>query len=530
MSSRPFHSYEVRNLIDNPDGRDGIGTLGTVFTNFQTLPSISVVQDETLPLHLNSTAKRKSAFEIQLTPSTTTISTVSMLVIPETFVLPAAANEPMFTRMIAKKVDGESIVVGTCNVAAGRTNGTVINNRETVRMLIGDDWTNLEGFEVAPLDTQFALMAVGFIMPPGTETATVRCIFQFDPLVKDGDVPIYVDDDELHHTEVPKFGFNIPLMVDPGAPITPSQMLTRAAQCGADTVRSGINVIEDLSYDVAEPLPDFSTGFHKDLMDEVRDHGLKFVAILPWPLIIGDSVYDWANASPSDYQYMVDWTAAFAEEHRDVLAAIEWHNEPNLDLFWNFSYHFGDAEWSPIDPVKYMDVQKLLYPACKAVAPEVPFIGGCLAGAPSTVPGIGGHMAMTEFYEVMLDEGAEDYMDAISFHPYPVGARSGRSTDGTNPLAPSSGFHDTINSMREVHINRNIDIPIWLTETGYETTTMDRRNALIQGKTVGLLRGIGSRMPDIDYVNIHVLTDDSGWAIYEATSDRWREGAVAVGA
>lgn len=103
----------------------------------------------------------------------------------------------------------------------------------------------------------------------------------------------------------------------------------------------------------------------------------------------------------------------------------------------------------------------------------------------------------------MYDEAGPSLpWDALSTHPYPVGARSGVSTGSA-----SFGFHKGLDAVRTVRDAHGDDSPIWITETGYErqTSQSPRQEEITQGPVNALLRGIASRMDDVDAVVLHTL-------------------------
>lgn len=111
----------------------------------------------------------------------------------------------------------------------------------------------------------------------------------------------------------------------------------------------------------------------------------------------------------------LDRLAAFAREvalRYPLAGGIELWNEPNLtNPFWG-----GD----PADPEHYTAMLRTVHDAVKAQRPELPVIGGSLAGYTSTTKDSWGFekMSMSTFLARMLQAGAAEWMDGLSYHPY----------------------------------------------------------------------------------------------------------------
>lgn len=146
------------------------------------------------------------------------------------------------------------------------------------------------------------------------------------------------------------------------------------------------------------------------------------------------------------------YSARFAARYADHLDGIIVWNEPNLSFEWGFR---------PVDPLVYARLLETVYPAVKAVAPDVPVLGGALA---PTLEPLGSPHALDDllYLTALMQAGAGEYMDALSVHTY-----------GFTQPPEAAPAPDVLNFRRAELIQQvladhgHADMPVYITETGW---------------------------------------------------------------
>jgi polysaccharide biosynthesis protein PslG len=152
----------------------------------------------------------------------------------------------------------------------------------------------------------------------------------------------------------------------------------------------------------------------------------------------------YAPADPDDYARAIGFLAA---RYRGRVEAWEIWNEPNHSGFWRA----GDAASA------YAALLKAAYPAVKAADPAATVVGGSLSHSDHA------------FAERLYQLGVKGSFDAFAVHPY---------SDDVSPLDPRStidprySFVRGVPRIREVMLRHGDDRPIWLTESGWSTSTI----------------------------------------------------------
>ena len=149
---------------------------------------------------------------------------------------------------------------------------------------------------------------------------------------------------------------------------------------------------------------------HTDLViDHAKQQGLQVIARLGY-------VPEWArpvDSSPLylDEEHFEDFGRYAAEFARRYAGRVEYMiiwNEPNLALEWGFA---------EVDPAKYVNMLKVVYPMIKAANPDMQVLAGALA--PTLAPP-GSHDGMNDlaYLQAMYDAGAAPYFDILAIHAY----------------------------------------------------------------------------------------------------------------
>ncbi|MCV7421978.1 cellulase family glycosylhydrolase [Mycobacterium yunnanensis] len=158
---------------------------------------------------------------------------------------------------------------------------------------------------------------------------------------------------------------------------------------------------------------------------------------------------------PASAGRYADFCAKVAGRYRGQISAYEVWNEPNGAQFF---------APSP-DPAGYTELLKAAYSSIKGADPAATVIGGVLGsvvdqGVTTVDP--------VRFLQQMYLDGARDFMDALSFHPYQYTLKF---SDGAS--IANSPLNQTI-AMRELMIaNGDAGKKIWATEYGEPSTSTD---------------------------------------------------------
>jgi hypothetical protein len=232
-----------------------------------------------------------------------------------------------------------------------------------------------------------------------------------------------------------------------GEPASTKQ-LDAAQRTGANAVRI------DIRWDQLQP--DDSghydlTGYVAQLdayLQKAADRGLKVVGVLQgtpaWGASVRAAHCGSVPATSIPPQHPADYAAAaafVAKRWADKLAGLEIWNEMNNSTFWCADDWEGD----------YAALLKAAYPAVKAVALNLPVLGGAL---------LYGH---ADTLDALYDLGIKGNFDGIAIHPY----------DDLNRPARQDAVHVFAQSVPLVHQTMvdhgDGDKPLWLTEFGWPT-------------------------------------------------------------
>lgn len=214
-------------------------------------------------------------------------------------------------------------------------------------------------------------------------------------------------------------------------------------------------IVELFPWAYAQPRSAYGFDWHgfDMVIDGAHARGINVIArldIVPaWARPLGSSD---RLLLPQRYAAYRDYVVAFAQRYhaRGVSHIIIW-NEPNLRFEWG-----GQTP----NPEAYAQLLATVYPAVKAVAPDLTVIAGALSPGPS----IGGNAEVRlgdqAYTERFLAAGGAHVMDAWGVHAY----------GGQYPAdAPASWDVVNIRRVELVHalISRYVDVPIYITEGGW---------------------------------------------------------------
>ena len=187
-------------------------------------------------------------------------------------------------------------------------------------------------------------------------------------------------------------------------------------------------------------------GQYVSRLTEMKAAGIKTVLVLTGR----NPLYSWDTQSSEAeaIEAYADFCTYVATECHGVVDHFEIWNE------WNHS-NFNPANEPP---ETYAELLKAAYTAIKAVDSDNIVIGCDTAGMSQA--------ALLWIGRVLTALNGGTYMDAISVHCYDYSASNG---------FPESQFKSEAESLRTLLEAYNLDIPVWLTETGF--TTYDNSTA-----------------------------------------------------
>ncbi len=147
--------------------------------------------------------------------------------------------------------------------------------------------------------------------------------------------------------------------------------------------------------------------------DQVVDHahaqGLRIIARI-------GLTPDWARPPDTPLTYLDEnaysdfaaFAAAFAERYRGKVDYMIIGNEPNLSYEWGYQ---------PATAQDYVNLLKIVYPAVKAVNPDMQILAGALA---PTLEPEGSPWGLNDltYLDQMYAAGAADYFDGLAVHAY----------------------------------------------------------------------------------------------------------------
>lgn len=178
--------------------------------------------------------------------------------------------------------------------------------------------------------------------------------------------------------------------------------------------------------------------FFRDKFDAIVDAGMRPLVILNYR----NKFYD-QNRTPSSPEAIAGF-AAYAG-----YVASQFGDDADYEVYNEFnSTGFNDGTCG-LTADCYLDILRATTPAIHAAAPDAQVSGPALAGIDMDW--------MTRFFEL----GGLDHLDAVSIHKY---AQNSAPEGVTAPL---------IVQLQELirRYNDGEDVPLWLTETGYNTGT-----------------------------------------------------------
>ncbi len=182
-------------------------------------------------------------------------------------------------------------------------------------------------------------------------------------------------------------------------------------------------------------------------VQSLRDHDISILGLLAY-----DAPWSAGENAPQRGDY-ARFAASMVNRYHDSVHYWEIWNEPNLDHFWK----------PTADPAAYTELLRVAYAAIKQADPTAKVVGCATSGV------------KIEFIRAVLEAGGGAYMDVLSIHPY-----SGHeSTD-------AAGERQDIRQLRAMLAAYGLNLPIWVSEVGFQTSTTNE-NGVTEETQGGLL-------------------------------------------
>ncbi|HHW87818.1 MAG TPA: hypothetical protein GX400_16630 [Chloroflexi bacterium] len=278
-----------------------------------------------------------------------------------------------------------------------------------------------------------------------------------------------------------------------------------AAHMQAARAAGGRFVVVVFSWRDIEPVPNYLYWETPDATLRAADFaGIQVVARLDRP---PQWALDAESPTPWDLDAYATFTQKVAARYGDRLAGVIVWNEPNLALEWH-------AE-TP-SAADYAVMLQRVYPAIKAVAPELPVLAAGLAFT------IGDDVTAVNdlaYLSALYDAGAGAYFDVLAAHPYGFGR-----PPAEDPAPDRLNFRRLELHRAIMEQNGDNDKPIWITEMGWRTSAPDFADrwqvvTLAQQRDYTLAAlDLGATYPWLQRMALWELTaaeDDYGYALWQ---------------
>lgn len=195
------------------------------------------------------------------------------------------------------------------------------------------------------------------------------------------------------------------------------------------------------------------------IIRHARDQGIQVIARLGmvprWAQTRTgqDTIPTTPNTLPVEaYPNFAAFTAAFAARYADLIDHYIVWNEPNLAFEWGYS---------AVDPARYVDLLRAVYPAIHNADASAVVLAGALA--PTLEPPGSPHgMNDLLYLEQLYAAGAADFFDALAVHTYGFTFPAQRPPD-----AGELNFRrvELLRAVMEQH--NDGQTPVFITETGW---------------------------------------------------------------
>ncbi|MGQ9909027.1 MAG: beta-galactosidase [Candidatus Flexifilum sp.] len=198
------------------------------------------------------------------------------------------------------------------------------------------------------------------------------------------------------------------------------------------------------------------------IISHAQDQGIRVIARLgmvprwaqmPTSSPPQDSTPATLNTLPIEaYPRFAAFAAAFAARYADRIDQYIIWNEPNLAFEWGYA---------AVDPARYLDLLRIVYPALHDADSSAVVLAGALA--PTLEPPGSPHgLNDLIFLEQLYASGAADFFDALAVHTY------GFTFPAQRPPDPDELNFRRVELLRAIMERYgDVNTPVFITETGW---------------------------------------------------------------
>lgn len=227
---------------------------------------------------------------------------------------------------------------------------------------------------------------------------------------------------------------------------------------------------------------EYNTDYFKKVMDVAKDNEMSVTALLAYNNSLYSSNTKGAIDTAEERTAFVNYAKAIVKAYPEIKKVEIW-NEPNNTTFWdNETSAIGDA-----DIANYTLLVKEVSTALKEISSDINVYAGAIDVSKEPI----------EYIEVMLENGAYEYMDTLSYHPY------------FHPNNITSGFiNNRITNYKETLRNAGGFKALAATEFGFSTDLFENADEENQKREVP--KGIVALAANnIDSVNVFNYKDSN---------------------
>ena len=148
---------------------------------------------------------------------------------------------------------------------------------------------------------------------------------------------------------------------------------------------------------------EYNTAYFKKIMDSANENDMSVTALLAYNNTLYSSESKGAIDTQEERTAFVNYAKAIVSAYPEIKKVEIW-NEPNHPTFWDN----GASEIGEADIENYTLLVKEVSTALKEISPDINVYAGAIDVS----------KAAAEYVEGMMENGAYEYMDTLSYHPY----------------------------------------------------------------------------------------------------------------
>jgi len=239
---------------------------------------------------------------------------------------------------------------------------------------------------------------------------------------------------------------------------------------------------------------------YDDLITLIRSHDIQILGLLHYNKSHSNAQGENWNHPPDSFEEFAGYVADTVAHFKGQVDHWEIWNEPNHPVYWS----------GPKDRLKtYSELLRLSYQAAKSANSNAFVLNGGLA------------QPVVEDTRNLYENGAKDFMDALSIHPF------------MDPLSPSpqKEFDETIRAVENIMSTYgDSKKKIWITEMGCPGVPIEKTAAnWFQGHGLSEGQQAAWLEKQFGFLKNHPSIEKMFWAFYRDTGDIIKEGADDLG-